>query len=62
MRIRWLSPLLCCGFLWAAPPDGIELELYVRIRMRDGVELSANVFRPATAARFRWELKVALHK
>ena len=51
MRIRWLSPLLCCGFLWAAPPDGIERELDVRIHMRDGVELSANVFRPASAAR-----------
>jgi len=51
VRIRWLSPLLCCGFLWAAPPDGIERELDVRIHMRDGVELSANVFRPASAAR-----------
>ena len=46
-----LSPLLFCGFLWAAPPDGIERELDVRIHMRDGVELSANIFRPATAAR-----------
>ena len=51
MRVLCLSPLLFCGFLWAAPPDGIERELDVRIRMRDGVELSANVFRPATAAR-----------
>jgi putative CocE/NonD family hydrolase len=51
VRIFRLSTLLFCGFLWAAPPDGIERELDVRIRMRDGVELSANVFRPATAAR-----------
>jgi len=50
LRIRWLSPLLCCGLLWAAPPDGMERELDVRIRMRDGVELSANVFRPASGA------------
>jgi putative CocE/NonD family hydrolase len=46
-----LSVLLFCGFLWAAPPDGIERELDVRIRMRDGVELSANIFRPVGAAR-----------
>ncbi|MGA2326630.1 MAG: CocE/NonD family hydrolase [Bryobacteraceae bacterium] len=44
-----LSVLLFCGFLWAAPPDGIEREFDVRIRMRDGVELSANIFRPVAA-------------
>ena len=46
-----LSVLLFCGFLWAASPDGIERELDVRIHMRDGVELSANIFRPVAAGR-----------
>jgi uncharacterized protein len=46
-----LSVLLFCGFLWAAPPDGIEREFDVRLHMRDGVELSANIFRPVGAAR-----------
>ncbi|MGA2434379.1 MAG: CocE/NonD family hydrolase [Bryobacteraceae bacterium] len=35
----------------APPAPAIEQELDVRIRMRDGVELSTNVFRPSSPAR-----------
>ncbi len=44
--------LLLAGVLAAAQQNGVESELDVRVRMRDGIELSTNVFRPATPARF----------
>ncbi len=51
----FLLAILFWGTLLAAAPQpssSIHQELDVRIRMRDGVELSANVFRPAGSARF----------
>ncbi len=43
--------LVLCGSVWAIAPDGIEKDFDVRIPMRDGVTLSANVFRPAGGLR-----------
>lgn len=43
---------LLCAFAWAANPGGIHADLGVRIPMRDGVRLSANIFRPAGTGRF----------
>jgi putative CocE/NonD family hydrolase len=35
------------GLVWGAQPEAFERELNVSIRMRDGVDLSANILRPA---------------
>ena len=39
---------LCASLGW---PQTAEKQLHVRVRMRDGVELSTNVFRPPGAAK-----------
>ncbi|HTT64361.1 MAG TPA: CocE/NonD family hydrolase [Bryobacteraceae bacterium] len=44
-------PLLCAGVLSAAP-DEVSASLDVRVPMRDGVHLSANVFRPDAPRRY----------
>ncbi len=51
MRSLPLIALLACSLSGAQqlPPDGIDRAFDVRIHMRDGVELSTNVFRPTGA-------------
>ena len=44
-------PLLCCGVLSAAP-DQIASSFDMAVPMRDGVRLSANVFRPEAPGRY----------
>jgi putative CocE/NonD family hydrolase len=48
-----LGLILCCCTAWGAAslPQPMIKQLNVRIPMRDGVHLSANIFRPAGAAR-----------
>ena len=50
MRLSFLVPLLCVGLLSAAPDEIAKLD--IAVPMRDGVHLSANVFRPGTPGRF----------
>ena len=49
MKISAATPCLLAALCLAGPPGGIEQQLDVRIPMRDGVRLSANIFRPAGA-------------
>jgi hypothetical protein len=48
VRLFQLSAVWWCAACWAG---GIEQQLNVRIPMRDGVHLAANLFRPAGAGR-----------
>jgi uncharacterized protein len=43
--------LVCTGFLSATSPSPFEKLLHVRVPMRDGVRLDANVFYPAAGGR-----------
>lgn len=51
--MRLLRLVLPCVFLCAAVawPQAAEKQLHVRVRMRDGVELCTNIFRPPGAAK-----------
>ncbi len=49
--LLWLTALALAGPARAPSPPAIEKDLDVRIRMRDGAELSTNIFRPARPAR-----------
>jgi putative CocE/NonD family hydrolase len=51
VRLSPVVTLLCAGVLSAAP-DEIAKSLDVAVPMRDGVRLSANVFRPETPGRY----------
>ena len=44
-------PFLCAGLLYAAPDD-ISKSLDMAVTMRDGVRLSANLFRPDAPGRY----------
>lgn len=55
-RGRWRAALFQClpiflvAAAYSATIPGIERDLHVKIAMRDGVHLSANIFRPRRAA------------
>jgi len=51
VRVLGLSALLAGGLLWASQPGAFEPEINVNVRMRDGVELSANILRPVGGGR-----------
>jgi len=51
VRLLKLKAWIFCAVCWAGAPDRIQQELDVRIPMRDGVHLSANIFKPAGAVR-----------
>jgi putative CocE/NonD family hydrolase len=51
VRLSPLAPFLCAGVLSAAP-DQIAKSLDLAVPMRDGVRLSANVFRPEAPRRY----------
>ena len=50
VRILLLAALACAA--WAAGPGSTVQEIRVEVPMRDGVQLSANVFRPTAGGRF----------
>jgi len=49
VKISAVTPWLVAALSLAGQPGGIQPQLDVRIPMRDGVHLSANIFRPAGA-------------
>jgi len=50
--MRFASFILIAALSLSAAPTAIEKNLHVRVRMRDGVHLCANVFRPAGNGRY----------